>query len=242
MNIILIHGSWHGAWCWEKVIPLLESAGHQVYAPDLPGHGQDKTPREEITLDAYVECVERILSTLSTPALLVGHSMAGMVISQVAEHFPEKINRLVYLAGFLPQNGETLLSIAKLQKPTKATVDLNFVSEEQAIYFPISNMRAFAYHRCEASVFEALLPLFCVEPLQTWVTPVQNTTHRFGRVPRVYIECADDRAITLASQQRMNQQSPCTIFRLDCDHSPFYSDPRGLAAILLKLALADNCQ
>ena len=49
---VLVHGAWHGSWCWEKVVPLLEQAGHQVEALDLPGHGQDKTPIREITLAA----------------------------------------------------------------------------------------------------------------------------------------------------------------------------------------------
>jgi pimeloyl-ACP methyl ester carboxylesterase len=238
MNFVLVHGSWHGAWCWEKVIPLLEQAGHIVIAPDLPGHGQDRTPIAAITLEAYVDCIVNLLGMLNTPSILLGHSMAGIIISQVAEKVPEKIACLVYLAGFLPQNGESLLSLAKRQKPSKVTSPMRIVPEHNAVYFPSDGMRAFSYHGCDESVFNAISPLFCDEPFLPWVAPVQITPERYGSVKRVYIECEQDQAIHLSSQQRMNALSSCEIFRLNSDHSPFYSEPQGLVEILLKLTNA----
>ncbi len=240
MNFVLVHGSWHGAWCWEKVTPLLEQAGHRVIAPDLPGHGQDQTPIATITLDAYVDCVVDVLGTLQTPCILLGHSMAGIIISQVAENVPDKIARLVYLASFLPQNGESLLTLAKMQKPTKVTSPMRIVSEQNAVYFPAESIRAFSYHGCDEQVFNAVSPLFCVEPFLPWVTPVQITPERYGSVKRVYIECEQDQAIHLSSQQRMNALSSCEVFRLNSDHSPFYSEPQGLVKILLKLTNAKS--
>jgi len=235
MNIVLVHGSWQGAWCWEKVTPLLEQAGHTVIAPDLPGHGQDKTALEVITLDTYVDCVMQALHGLNEPAILLGHSMAGIVISQVAQRVPEKIARLVYLAGFLPQTGESLISLAKQQKPTKATSPMRIVSEEKAVYFPPSYMRPFAYNRCDDAVFKAIEPLFCVGPFLPWTMPVKITPERYGLVPRLYVECEQDNAIHLSSSQRMVLHSPSEVLRLNSDHSPFYSDPHGLVEILLKL-------
>ncbi len=88
---VLVHGAWHGSWCWEKVVPLLEQAGHQVEALDLPGHGQDKTPIREITLAAYTNRVCETLDAQAEPVILVGHSLGGMVITQAAEERPAKI-------------------------------------------------------------------------------------------------------------------------------------------------------
>lgn len=238
MNFILVHGSWHGAWCWEKVTPLLEQAGHTVIAPDLPGHGQDQTPLANITLDTYVDCILNVVGMLNTPSILLGHSMAGIIISQVAEKVPEKIASLVYLASFLPRNGESLLSLAKQQKPTKASAPMKIVAEHNVVYFPAEKMRAFSYHGCDHSTFDAISPLFCDEPFLPWQTPVQISGPRFGSVRRIYIECEQDQAIHLSSQQRMNALSCCEIYRLDSDHSPFYSDPKGLVDILLKLTNA----
>ena len=235
MNIILIHGSWHGAWCWEKVTPMLEAAGHTVLALDLPGHGQDKTPRKGITLDTYVDCVAAALNRLQ-PAMLVGHSMAGMVISQVAERSPEQITRLVYVAGFMPETGDSLLDLANLQPLNHITSSIRGVPAENALYFPMEHMESFAYNACPVGTYSKIQSLFCVEPFLPSATPVKLSNERYGKVQRVYIECTEDKAITLSSQQRMIKKSPCQVFQLTCDHSPFYSDPQGLSEVLIKLA------
>src|SRR5687768_14146898 len=92
---VLVHGSWHGSWCWQKVTPRLEAAGHSVKAIDLPGHGGDGVKARDITLESYVQCVTDVLEELKERAILVGHSRGGVVISQAAEQRPEKIERLV---------------------------------------------------------------------------------------------------------------------------------------------------
>ncbi|MGE3319865.1 MAG: alpha/beta fold hydrolase [Candidatus Berkiella sp.] len=236
MNMILIHGSWHGAWCWEKVIPLLEAAGHNVFALDLPCHGEDSRPRKGVTLETYVNCVEQLLQKLAVPSMLVGHSMGGIVISQVAEKLPEKIAKLVYLAGFMPENGDSLLSLANQQPLNDITASIRGVPAENALYFPMEHMKSFAYNACPSGTYESIASRFCVEPFLPSATPVTLTNERYGRVERVYIECSEDNAIALSSQKRMIQRSPCQVFQLACDHSPFYSDPEGLASILMKLA------
>ena len=102
---MLIHGACHGGWCWEKVVRLLREKGNEVIAPDLPGHGSDKTPVQEVTLANCVNKVCSILDAQSKPVILVGHSMGGIVISQVAEERPEKSRLLVYLSAALVPSG-----------------------------------------------------------------------------------------------------------------------------------------
>lgn len=80
-SIHLIHGAWHGRWCWEKLIPKLERNGHTVVARDLPGLGLDRTPAAEVTLQAYADAVCEALAKETGPAVVVGHSMGGVVIS-----------------------------------------------------------------------------------------------------------------------------------------------------------------
>ncbi len=127
---VLIHGAWAGRWCWEKVAPLLQQAGHQVVPLDLPGHGQDRTPLREITLAAYTKRVCETLDAQAEPVMLVGHSMGGIVITQVAEERPEKIQTLVYLSAFLPQNGESLFQLASGDTGSLIMPNL-MVNEEQ---------------------------------------------------------------------------------------------------------------
>ena len=109
---VLIHGSWHGAWRRYKIIPLLQQAGHQAIAVDLTGHGRDWTAASEVSMQSYVEDVCKVLDAQSEPVILVGHSRGGIVISQVAEQRPEKIQALVYLAAFLIPDGEAMLPTA----------------------------------------------------------------------------------------------------------------------------------
>jgi pimeloyl-ACP methyl ester carboxylesterase len=75
---VLIHGAWHGAWCWGKVVPLLQEKGHRVYTIDLPSHGADQTPVAQVSLKAYTDRVCEVLDGLDEPAILVGHSMGGI--------------------------------------------------------------------------------------------------------------------------------------------------------------------
>ncbi|HAD87565.1 MAG TPA: alpha/beta hydrolase, partial [Rhodospirillaceae bacterium] len=75
-RFVLIHGAYHGAWCWERLIPLLTARGGEVAAPDLPGHGVDTTPSADLSLALYAEHVAAVVRAQGGPVTLVGHSMA----------------------------------------------------------------------------------------------------------------------------------------------------------------------
>src|SRR6476620_11163165 len=98
-TFVLIHGSWHSAWNWHRVVPLLEKAGHQAIAVDLPGMGRDKTPIAEVKMKNTVQALCAFLDDIPGKVILVGHSKNGIMISQVAEYRPGKIEKLVYLAA-----------------------------------------------------------------------------------------------------------------------------------------------
>ena len=82
-TFILIHGSWHSAWNWHKVNPLLENQGHTVYAIDLPGMGRDKTPIQKVTFTETVRDICKLIDSIEGKVILVGHSKNGIMISQV---------------------------------------------------------------------------------------------------------------------------------------------------------------
>ena len=105
---VLVHGAWAGKFAWDKVKPLLEKDGSKVVTLDLPAHGDDNTPIAGITMQNYVDAVVNLIDKQEGKVILVGHSMGGMVISQVAENIPGKIDKLVYLSAYLPANGQSL--------------------------------------------------------------------------------------------------------------------------------------
>ena len=92
-TFVLVHGAFHGAWCWYKVVAALEARGHRAIAPDLPGHGLDRTPMEKCNLGLYVSTVVAAIETEKEPVVLVGHSLGGLTVTQVAERVPERVRK-----------------------------------------------------------------------------------------------------------------------------------------------------
>jgi len=231
-TFILIHGSWHGGWCWNKVTPLLERAGHRVVAPDLPGHGNDKTPIERVTLQAYVNRVIEHIDAQAEPVVLVGHSLGGCIVTQTAEYRPAKIQVLVYVAGMLPANGQSVLD---LRAPESLVTQNVMLSEDKRS------------SRVRGEALKAVFYADCADEDVTWArsllvpqatapigTPVRTSAEHFGRVPRVYIECTRDQAIPPAVQRKMLAAQPCRhVFSMDTSHSPFFSAPERLAEHIL---------
>jgi pimeloyl-ACP methyl ester carboxylesterase len=180
---ILVHGSWHGGWCWDKVKVYLEARGHTVFAPDLPGHGQDKTPIPEITLQRFVDRVCEVLDAQTEPAILVGHSMGGIVVTQTGEYRPDKIKTLVYVCAFLPRNGESLLQLAQQDKETLILPNL-IINEEQGFHSVKEEaVRDVFYHDCsDEDVVRAKSLLATQEALAPVATPVQISDENYGRM------------------------------------------------------------
>jgi pimeloyl-ACP methyl ester carboxylesterase len=234
---VLVHGAWHGSWCWEKVVPPLKQTGHQVEILDLPGHGQDKTPLGEITLAAYTKRVCETLNAQAEPVILVGHSIGGIVITQVAQERPEKIQRLVYLAAFLVQNGESLFQVAQTDSDSLVLPNLMVNEEQGSLTFkegaPLKDM---FYGDCSDEDVARATSLLVPQALAPLATPARITAEHFGRVPRVYIECLRDRAISPSMQKRMYTATPCqTILSMQTSHSPFFSAPQELVRHLTSL-------
>ncbi len=233
---MLIHGAWHGAWCWHKLVPLLAADGHRVVAPDLPGMGEDPTPASSITLDSWARFVADLASAQPEPVVLVGHSRGGIVISQAAELVPDRIARLVYLSAYLLPPGESLADAARADDGS--LVPANMIPAASGVTCTLRPrvVRDAFYGRCGDADVEFARARLTPEPLKPLVTPLTVTEEKFGRVPRAFIECLDDRTISLAAQRRMQSRLPCDpVFTLEGDHSPFLSAPQDLARILISI-------
>lgn len=233
---IFIHGAWHGAWCWRKLTPLLEQAGHTVIAPDLPGSGSDLTPLAAVTLASYVQCVTDVID--AQPAeetlILVGHAFSGMVISQVAEVRAERIGLLVYLSALLPRSGETALQITEREANPglAACIDVDDLSVR---LLPDKAWEIF-YQDCHQRDIHDALRHLTPQALLPLMTPV-TLTRRFLSVPRLYLTCRYDRVISPGLQEHMYRAMPCErVVWLMTGHAPFLSAPDQLAARLMGLA------
>jgi pimeloyl-ACP methyl ester carboxylesterase len=235
-TFILVHGSWHGAWCWHKLVPRLQKRGHTVIAPDLPSLGRDRTPVNRVSLATWRRHVCNIVDSAPEPVVLVGHSRGGIVISEVAEHRPERVRTLVYLCAFLLANGECLSDVASSDEASLVPPNVVMSEDKTCSTVRAEALRDAFYGECSEEDVE--LARLCVQPEATvpLVTPLELSAEKFGRVPRVYIECLRDRAIPIALQRRMQSNWPCQrVHALDTDHSPFLSRPDELADLLAEV-------
>lgn len=236
-TFILVHGSWHSAWNWHKVVPVLEKQGHRAIAVDLPGMGRDKTPIQDVTLELSVKRICDLIDSIEGPVILVGHSKNGLVISQAAEYRPNRIDKLIYLAAYLIPNGKTQAAYSAqdttgLLKPYVTQYpDLKAHTLQSVIF------KEGLYHDCEDDITEMAKVILSHEPMATGVTPLQLTEENYGRVPRYYIECTEDRAVTPFIQQKMYSETPCKkVYQLPTSHSPFFSRPGELCDILMEIS------
>lgn len=233
---ILIHGSWHSAWNWHKVTPLLEKAGHRVFAIDLPGMGRDKTPIEKVTMKDTVQKIVDLIDSIEGRVILVGHSKNGIMISQAAEYRPEKIEKLVYLAAYLIPNGKTQREYSIQDTGGWLKPYVTQYPETGSHTLQPEIYKEGLYHDCEDDITELAKVLLSHEPVESGITPLELTEERWGSVPRVYIECTEDRAVTPFIQQKMYTETPCEkVYKLTTSHSPFFSQPKALVDILLNV-------
>jgi pimeloyl-ACP methyl ester carboxylesterase len=235
-TFVLIAGAWHGAWCWNKLAPLLESLGHRVITPELPATGADPSDPASVTLDLWARFVVRILESETTPVTLLGHSRGGIVISRTAELAPERLRRLVYLSAYLVPARTSLAETARTD--VESLVPPNMIPAAGGITCSLRAevIRPALFGQCTDADYEYALDHLSPEPLKPLVTPLKITAPRFGSVPRTYIGCLQDRTVTLPAQRRMQAALPCDqVLELDSDHSPFFSHPEELARLLAGL-------
>lgn len=229
-TFILLPGAFHTAASWERVVPLLERPGHRVVTPNLAGVG-DPTPASDISLALWTGQIANLVRAQSERVILVGHSRGGIVASMVAERVPERIAHLVYVSGSLLPDGGSVLTHGPEQDPSAPSPLL--MRDDGMATLPDEGARHAFLNRTPGEWVSRALSNLVAEPVWIFAEPVRITTPRFGSVPRAYVETTEDNAVPIEVQRRMQSALPCDpVFTLEADHSPFYSDPVGLAEAL----------
>ena len=244
-TFILIHGSWHGAWTWETIVPRLRAAGHDAIAVDLPGNGFDLTQPREVTLDLYAAHVSRIVDAVRGPVVLVGHSMGGTVASQTCESRPHRVALAIYLCAFLLPNGMSILEFYdNYLEPQMCSVRSQLSYDAEGLRSTIDPTAAIEvfYHHADRSMAEAAARRLTPQPEGARRSRLHLSEARFGSVPRVYIEALEDRSVHLPLQRKMQELTPCLVtYALESDHAPQLSHPDTLTELFLK-AVAVNAR
>ena len=232
---VLVHSAWLGGWQWENVAKTLKDNGHTVLTPDLPGHGNDKTPPGEITMKDYVRTLSNILEKQDKPVILVGHSFNGITVSRVAELHPDKVKKLVYVAAFLLPNGGSFFKAVQGVEGSKAVE--NFYLSDDKTYALVKEdeiQNAFA-HDIPKEAFDGAKPYIVPEPAAPLMYELEITDANFGEIPKYYVECTEDRAIPIEIQRAMYKGNVKKSYSLKSSHTPNFSQPGKLAAVLMEV-------
>jgi pimeloyl-ACP methyl ester carboxylesterase len=237
-SFLLIHGAWHGGWCFDRLVPLLEARGHVAAAPTLPGMAGSPDEIAAVTLDGWADFVVKQARLLSAPVILVGHSRGGIVASSAAQRDPDAFAALVYLAAFMLPAGTSLIE-ARDAMLRNADFDAGLSATARGAALAVSREAAINafYSDCSPQDQAAAVARIVPEPIAPLNERLRLSESRFGSVPRHYIECTLDQTIPIDQQRAMQAALPCaSVATLESGHSPFLSMPERLADILDELS------
>ena len=235
-TIVIVPGSWSSAADWESVTATLKAKGKEVIVVNLAGHGTDNTPIANISLQGYVDAVKKAIGN-RTNVLLIGHSFGGIVISEVAEQMPAQIIELLFIAAYIPKNGESLLSIANTDANSDVPKYLKVAEKNGIASIDVNGITPTFVPDASQPVQAYVTAHFKAEPLAPLATPVTLTPAHFGSVNKVYVHTYNDKVNSYPLQQRMIKDAGITRFYgLPSSHTPFVSMPSVLAAIILNEA------
>ncbi len=233
---VLVHGAWQAAYVWDAVRTDLEKQGNKVVIVELPGHGNDQTPPHTLSLDVYRDKVIEAISKEKANVILVGHSMAGMVISSVAEKIPTRISQLVYIGAFLPANGQALTDLAFSDPDSKLGSLLVPSADMLTLDVRKDSLTDLFIADGTPAAKDKVLSNYRAEPAIPLANKVTLTADHFGAVQKVYIKTLKDIVVSPGLQDRMIAEAGITtVYTVNTSHSPFLAQPTAVSELLLKI-------
>jgi len=239
MRFVLVHGGFHGAWCWSRTIPELEQLGHVAVAIDTPGHGQ--RVHEEPTMASRLDAVLEVLEACD---VLVGHSGGGLEITRAADAAPELVAHVIYLAAALPLEGRLMQDALVYRDDGGIEGDYDVTGMLEHLRFGDDGSMSFAdadgakqlfYNDCTDETvrwaFEQLTPERAGD---TATTPISVPQFWEADLPRSFVLCLEDRAqprwLADVTARRLGVEQ----LVIEASHSPFLSRPAELAQLLVE--------
>jgi len=221
-TVVLVHGAWHGPWCWEKVTPLLDDAGIEHVEVDLPF-----TSFED---DVAAAC--DAVDAVPGPVVLCGHSYGGAVITEAGHR--ENVERLVFLTAFACDEGESPASTAPdAAAPTTDLANAFVIGDDASISLDEAAGPSVLYHDCDAEDVKAAMQRLRPTRLECLSTPVGPPAWRTK--PSTYAVCSEDRGVHPELQRIMAKRCTESV-EWPTAHSPFLNRPDLVADLLIELA------
>ena len=236
-TFVLVHGGFHGGWCWKRVTPLLRAAGHQVYTPTLTGLGErSHLASPEVNLSTHIQDIlNALLYEDLTDIVLVGHSYSGMVITGVADRAPERVTRLVYLDAFVPEDGQALGDLIRPPANEAASSEVVLLDGWRVPY----PYRERPFGITSENDLQWVLDKITPQPIKTFTEPIRFTNGGAPTIPRTYIylrppgeQPTDTEFVWFAERARTG--SGWKYHELVSGHDAMIIIPEAVAALLLE--------
>jgi pimeloyl-ACP methyl ester carboxylesterase len=233
-TVVLVHGAWHGAWCFDRVMLLLREANVPAVAVDLPGHGQDRGPFTDLYGDA--SRVLAVLDGIDGDVVLLGHSHGGAVITEAGIH--PAVQHLVYLCALALETGESCAAAAVDETSTLSHEGRPNLADDWVTHpdgtttLTPRTAAACLYNDCDANTVAWAVNQMGAQPMNN----LGQTPHAIAwrQRPSTYVVCSDDRAVHPGLQQVLARRCTHSIV-WPTGHSPFASRPDLLSALLSEL-------
>lgn len=231
-TFVLVHGAWHGGWCWRRVADLLQTKGHKVFTPTLTGLGErSHLLRERINISTHVTDIVNVMNWEGLDnVVLCGHSYGGMVVSGVAEQIAGKIASIVFLDAFVPQDGDSMVAITNqpVRDALKAAVDRG------ALGVPPRPAAAFLVNEKDRAWVDAM----CVpQPVGCFTEKMKITGARDRIAKKAYVRAgAYPNPGFDAAMARVQADKSWRVYDVPCGHDVMVDMPERLMEILLEAA------
>ncbi|KAL7101279.1 hypothetical protein ACP275_08G045000 [Erythranthe tilingii] len=249
VHTVLVHGACHGAWCWYKLKPLLEAAGHRVTAVDLAASGIDRRSLEEVrSLADYSQPLLELMASIPPheKVVLVGHSLGGMNLGLAMDMYSDKISVAVFVAAFMPDcnNRPSFVLDQYCERvPVAEWLDtelLPYGDHLTSLLFGPEIISSKLYHLCSAE--DVALAKMLLRPSSLFLEDLSKKSafskERFGSVERAYIVCTQDKTLPVNFQRWQIETNGVAIVKEieDADHMAMLSAPQQLCQYLLEIA------
>lgn len=234
-NFLLVHGAWHGGWCWRRVARILRDKGHEVFTPTLTGLGErEHLMSADIGLDTHVSDVLGVMKYEDLrDVVLVGHSYGGMVIAGAAEKAAERIAHLVYLDAFVPEDGKSLCDY----QPPEILEMFRETTRTQGEGYKLPSFPAEVFGVTNEDDLHWVRPRLNPHPLKTKLDTVRLTNQEAAKLPRAFIYC-NNPAVGPFGQfaERIRDDKSWQYLEMATGHDAMITEPEQLAEMLIEIA------
>ena len=234
-NFFFIHGGMHGAWCWVKVIDILENKGHHCLDIDLPGAGLDRTPRSEVTFDTYLQSIDHFIENNDLHDVnLVGHSMSGMLLPNIAVDGRAGISNIIFLAAYVLEKGESVIGLIP-EEGKEVILAGAESSPDSSFLLTYEQTKVSSFGELDEDSARNYYDLLTPQP----IAPL---THRSDlelssvEQPMHYIVCGKDGAVSRELAESFITKIDCEVHEIDACHDVMLSHPHELARLLESIA------